>query len=60
MKLESSGFFEGNTEEKEIIINKNTDEELSILVKPLSNGNLILEIKRGAQKKNYREKIELP
>ena len=39
-------------QEKEIIINKNTSEELSIVKKPLSNEYLVIKIKRGAQKKN--------
>ena len=38
-------------EEKEIIINKNTNEELSIMKKPLLWNGDFIEIKRGALKK---------
>ena len=60
LKIESCSFFDGNTEEKgEIILNKNTNEELLIVKKLLLHshekyGNSI-EIKRGAQKKNLKK-----
>ena len=49
-----SDFIEGDKEESEILINKNTGEELSIVKKRMrySNYYSIKIIKRGTQKKN--------
>ena len=54
LKLGNSDFVEGDKEESEILINKNTGEELSIVKKRMrySDDYLIKSIKRGTQKKD--------
>ena len=54
MKLDYGDEITAGDEEKEIMVNENTNEELLIVKKQLfwSNGKLNEIIKRGAQKKN--------
>ena len=56
MKLDFGYSVVDNNEEKEITLNKNTNEELIIVKKSLLHSDeKLIEIKRGFQKKNSKK-----